>query len=80
LRERDGDTVINGIPFPTVDPLFKQAEDGLQVRAAVLAHLLGDKAIGEKDYVSLAPYLKKHKSLKVRSVDGVNTITYELPK
>lgn len=80
LSEKDGDTIINGIPFPTVDPLFKQAEGGLQVRAAVLAHLLGDKSVGEKDYVPLAPYLKKHKSLKVRSVNGVNTITYELPK
>jgi len=77
LREENGDTVINGVPFPTVDPLFKQAADGLQIKAAVLQHLLGDAAIGEKGYVSLAPYLKRHPVLQLQQKNGVYTLVYQ---
>ncbi|GIO05170.1 hypothetical protein J31TS6_11980 [Brevibacillus reuszeri] len=76
LSDEDGDTVINGIPFPTVDPLFKQTEGGLQIRAQVLAHLLGDTTITEKDYIALAPYLEKHRTLKLTSTNGVRTLSY----
>ncbi|EJL22246.1 S41 family peptidase [Brevibacillus sp. BC25] len=76
LSDAEGDTVINGIPFPTVDPLFKQTPQGLQIRAAVLSHLLGDPSIGEKDYVVLAPYLKKYPALKLQTKNGVNTLTF----
>lgn len=79
LSDENGDTVINGIPFPTVDPLFKHGEGGLQIRNAVLSHLLGDKAIGEKEYASLGPYLNQNKSLEIRSVNGINTISYTSP-
>ncbi|MGG1658719.1 S41 family peptidase [Brevibacillus sp. NRS-1366] len=79
LSDEDGDTVINGIPFPTVDPLFKQGESGLLVRAEVLAHLLGDKTISEKDYIALAPYLEKYKTLKLTSSNTVHTLTYNIP-
>ncbi|HBZ78864.1 MULTISPECIES: S41 family peptidase [Brevibacillus] len=76
LSDEDGDTVINGIPFPTVEPLFKQGTGGLQVRAAILSHLLKDPAIGENEYVELAPYLKKHPALKVQSKGGFHFLTY----
>ncbi|MFD2369689.1 S41 family peptidase [Brevibacillus sp. GCM10020057] len=77
LSDENGDTVINGVPFPTVDPLFKQGADGLQIKAAVLQHLLGDTSIGEKDYVALAPYLKSHPVLQLQRKDGVNTLVYQ---
>jgi carboxyl-terminal processing protease len=77
LSDENGDTAVNGVPFPTVDPLFKQVSDGLQIKAAVLSHLLGDKSIGEKDYVSLAPYLKSHPSLQLQSQNGVHTLRYQ---
>ncbi|MED4754215.1 S41 family peptidase [Brevibacillus choshinensis] len=77
LNDENGDTEINGVPFPTVDPLFKQAPDGLQIKAAVLQHLLGDSTIGEKDYVALAPYLKSHPTLQLQNKNGVNTLTYQ---
>lgn len=77
LSNENGDTVVNGVPFPTVDPLFKQASDGLQIKAAVLSHLLGDKSIVEKDYVSLAPYLKSHPSLQLQSQNGMHTLRYQ---
>ncbi|MBG9565545.1 S41 family peptidase [Brevibacillus agri] len=76
LSDEDGDTVINGIPFPTVEPLFKQGTNGLQIRAAVLSHLLKDPEIGEKEYVELSPYLHKHSALKVQSKNGFHVLTY----
>lgn len=79
LSDENGDTVINGVPFPTVDPLFKQGNGQLQVKAAVLKHLLGDDQIGEKDYVELAPYLKSHPTLKLLSKNGVHTLSYTAP-
>ncbi|WP_312117337.1 S41 family peptidase [Brevibacillus reuszeri] len=79
LSDEDGDTMINGIPFPTVDPLFKQTESGLQIRAQVLAHLLGDQTISEKEYIALTPYLEKHKALKLTIANGVRTLTYSTP-
>lgn len=78
LSDEEGDTVINGIPFPTVDPLFKQGEGGLLVRAEVLAHLLGDGTITEKDYIALTPYLEKYKTLKLTSSNTVHTLTYTI--
>lgn len=76
LSDAEGDTVINGVPFPTVDPLFKETAGELQIRAAVLSHLLGDPTIGEKDYVALAPYLKKYPTLKLEKKNEVNTLTF----
>jgi carboxyl-terminal processing protease len=70
LRESDGDTTVNGVVFPAVEPLLKQEQGGWMVRAAVLAQLLRDEAIGQKGYVPLAPYLKRHPNLLMRQVNG----------
>jgi carboxyl-terminal processing protease len=76
ISDQDGDTVINGIAFPTVHPVFKQGENGLEVRAAVLAELLGEEDIELLEYVSLAPYLQKDPSLQLQEKNGLYILSY----
>jgi len=76
IGEQDGDTVINGIAFPTLHPLWKQGEGGLEVRAAVLAELLGEEDVGLLEYVKLAPYLEKYKTLRLQQQNGAYTLFY----
>ena len=76
VSDQDGDTVINGIAFPTVHPVFKQGENGLEVRAAVLAELLGEEDIKLLEYVSLTPYLQKHPSLQLQEKNGLYILSY----
>jgi len=76
LSDQDGDTVINGVSFPTVHPLFKQDSTGLLIRSAVLTNLLDLKA-SEEEYVLLAPYLEAHKHLSLaKEADGTFTLLY----
>lgn len=76
ISDRDGDTVINGIPFPTVHPVFQEGVDGLEVRAAVLAELIGAADIGLLEYVRLAPYLEANPSLQLQNKNGEITLSY----
>lgn len=76
LGDQDGDTVVNGVSFPTVHPLFKEDVKGLQIRSAVLTHLL-DQEASEEEYVLLAPYLEAHKNLSLaKETDGTFTLLY----
>ena len=80
IRDQDGDTVINGIAFPTLHPLWKQGEGGgLEVRAAVLAQLLGEDELELLEYVQLAPYLEKNESLRLVEKNGEYVLTYSQP-
>lgn len=76
LSDQEGDTVINGIYFPTVHPLFKQGEEGLNIRAAVLAHLIDQEIAKEAEYIPLAPYLEAHPSLQLQQSGGHLTLIY----
>ncbi|CAM3441033.1 S41 family peptidase [Brevibacillus invocatus] len=78
LSDQDGDTVINGIFFPTVHPLFKRENDGLNIRAAVLAHLIDEEITSEEEYIPLAPYLEANPSLKLEQSGNNLTLFYTM--
>lgn len=80
LTEENGDTVINGIAFPTVDPLFKRENGQWLVRAAVLSRLLGDSAVGKQDYVPIAPYLQRYKTLVLQQNNDQPVLVYTAAK
>ncbi len=70
LREGNGDTYVNGVAFPVVEPLFKREQGGIAIRAAVLAQLLQDKKVGDKGYVPLPPYLQRMKQFNLKQANG----------
>lgn len=78
ISDQGGDTVINGVAFPTVHPVFKQGAGGLEVRAAVLAQLLDEEDVELLEYVQLAPYLEKYNSLQLQNKNGQYTLSYTL--
>jgi carboxyl-terminal processing protease len=79
LREGNGDTFVNGVAFPVIEPLFKREQGGIAVRAAVLATLLRDKEIGNQGYVPLAPYLQKNKQLSILQENGDMVLRFQSP-
>jgi len=71
--------VINGIAFPAVDPLFKRENGQWLVRTAVLSTLLGEAAVGEQEYVPIAPYLQRHQTLKLQQINDEPVLVYTAP-
>ncbi|USG63840.1 S41 family peptidase [Brevibacillus ruminantium] len=79
LEAEDGDTVINGIAFAAVDPIFKKDEKGnWLIRGQVLSSLLGKEKQGEADYVEIDTYLKTHPTLQMKLEYGAPVITYHV--
>jgi carboxyl-terminal processing protease len=63
LRASGDETMINGVSFFALEPLFKQEPQGVAIRSAVLASLLGDEAVPDKGYSLLQPFLEQNKGI-----------------
>lgn len=79
LEAEDGDTVVNGIAFAAVDPLFKKDEQGKWlIRAKVLSSVIGDESLGANDYVDITPYLQKYPTLRLATDKDAPVLTYQV--
>lgn len=79
LAAENGDTVVNGIAFPAVEPLFKQDEAGnWLIRRAVLSSLIGETKAGSEEYVAVHPYLQTHPTLQLAIEQESPVLTYQV--
>lgn len=80
LRQSGDDVRINGVPFPALESLFKQQQDGLAVRNAVLASLLTDVTLSDpKGYSLIKPFADKYRQMGVKTTNSETILTISLP-